>query len=299
MSRRRRRGLRFESDGTELMLDTVANLFGGIVLIALLIAIMSGQQAHRSDTASESTARAVISAAGERVRASRELTEAEATLQDLRALSKSVESGRDPSIDEVVRHLTEALVTERDLLVNDREKLKRIQSMQGDLNRIDLEVDSDVSSLEVEFGDLEAQRERAEAERAPAAQLPIRGQTDRPPLHIVLRWGRLYLLLGPEGQSVAGVERKTVRDYELHFLLKADAGSPIVDGWETQSLWKNVLAAFPPNAYYAQLFVYDDSYREFLSVRRQLLLSGYRYRIDRFMGNQPIILVPGDTGITD
>jgi hypothetical protein len=263
MSRRRRAN----PDSLELLLDTMCNTFGGIIMIALLIALLS------RDASSDTSVAQRREAVEKQIEATRQqAAEAE-------QLQKRLERETNPETA-----ATLALLTERDKLRRQIESAQQlIQSNSTLMASAPATVDSaeaqrlaaEKETKTVEARTLTERIERENQGRQRQLRLPRERATGKKTFYFIARYGKIYPV------HVMREGRREINAQELDWSAtpNGETAKPRRDSGIDAATGLPALARFfneVPNATYSVHFlVYDDSFPGFLAARQIPLQRGY------------------------
>ena len=285
MSRRR---TSLENDSLDLLLDTITNTFGGILLVALLLVLLirntSEQQADSADEAGVTL--------GERERLISEvaqLRERRETLRESAQMQQQLEADfSDPQKQQLAKELGE--------LLND---VNSLQETESSLRSNSLKLGAEVLKLEQDkaSGRQEAvglQAELASAELALKNELALRTRTMELPREeftnkamtcLFLVEGKLYFpdkgagraafqLNSDQFEECSESEANLVLESGTSYRIRRERGIGVARN-AVQSGLKN----FNNDGYYLTVVCDRDSFDEFGSLKDILVDLGYEHRI--------------------
>lgn len=279
---RRRRGVSDSNDALDLLLDTVSNVFGGVMFLTLLAALM------------------ILSRGAPSVQPE--------------SIPEPPANGHPPTDDRILqielRQLAEAIATEQTVLANlpgdpnDLPKLKEIKAVRTLLD----EATKVAGRSQKEFDTASKQATRQRIEQAEsrtrrdqlAEKLAVRrDELDRAekigqrsiafrPLRLanstetvlVLRYGRVYRLQNsPNKRSFNGDDFFVIQTErsKTRITPKPHRGTPVTTA-AMDALAERIRRSYPPNQYHVTIAVWDDSFGQFNTVCDALQSVGYRYR---------------------
>ncbi|MFC5454902.1 hypothetical protein [Prosthecobacter fluviatilis] len=300
------RKLRPHSDQSlDLLLDTLCNVFGSIILISCLLALLTHQHPPSPAIPAE------MSGAQGRLLAER-LEAAKSELAGLQKLNlKMKDSGKDK---------LQTLVQERNELQAALDRLRNDKSAQmqaasgtskdpaGDLSKLRAEV----RSLDERHQDAKARKEAAEKKaRDLAAQMqnlrsrmaaedekhtehvrfPKERAITKSAMNILLKYGALYPLIDSAGEKFPGLTRIIKKDEEFEAIPKKSEGIPVSDTATVRKL----LASYKHWGGYVSLSVYPDSFETFRALKLLIIEAGLEYGFDVYPDNYIIIFSPKGT----
>lgn len=305
-----------QPESMEMLLDTMCNAFGGIILIALLVTLLvrETQRVEARERQAEHTA--------ERDR--RRLERLEADFQKAMADGATLTvQAADPAIsnllhlvsrrDTLRQHLEavreKSRLVEHQLNVHVNESSGRIEDLAGRLisehealdevlartrNRL-VEDASQVHALRRREQDLELQTQAMEEKRVRRFRFPREHETRRMAWLMVLRYGKVYPVRVALGQGQSAENRATLNWMPVSNL--EDLVVPIRDrglsvGAAVAS-WGSLMGAVSTQDHYLAFFVYEDSFPGFLELRDHAVRQGFTCGWEPFVDGQVLILTRG------
>jgi hypothetical protein len=287
-------------DSLELLLDTVCNMFGGIIFIAMLLATFAGVKgagiaklAGGSENVAEIVLlRSTLQSARERV------ARLEASARDAN-LAGAIVRGEDTERIAALADTVEADLTQaRARLAESLAQLDRLEAKDRSVADTLRDAKTRAAALEVEAGDLAAALQREKEARTVAARLPVTRLTHKKPFHIVLTRARAF-----EIYTNDGARGYTTNDQDVAIApkgaaalvtLKDTGGYPVTAALATHPRWANLLRRLDPKEHFLYIAVYPDSYVEFRVFKEVALRAGFEYDIVLMEEGHPLHLVPGD-----
>jgi hypothetical protein len=188
-------------DSLDLLLDTMCNAFGGIIMIAILVALLAKDpapaEADASQTALASIVQRQLRSTRDELGAAQQLQEALARqLQQTNVATKLADER-----DELARQLGGFTASAPDQ--------PEVKARKDELRRRTATVQSEVAELEAkevkltrELGELDRAIKEAQAQRTiELGPPPTEQATQKSPLNLIFRHNRLYplMVLGPGG----------------------------------------------------------------------------------------------------
>ena len=266
-----------QSDSLEMLLDTMCNTFGGIILIALMISLI----AKDAEPAKELTdAEVVAKELQERKlqQAKEELKQAQMFNQKLAAQLgdpgraeqiKLLERREDvaDSFEEMKKELQEA----QQKLVETAESIKQMEQMKKDRSAENVmmarqaeEEKKRSQDLAAELEDVQKRLTREMDNRVRRLRLPREHQTSKEPVEIIVRYGRVYPVQryargASSGFNSGAIQLKNVGD-ELREL--APVPGKGVDPANSIRVLVDYYKQLPRNSYLV-FRVYGDSFGQF------------------------------------
>lgn len=296
-----------QPDSTGLLLDTVCNTFGGIILIALLVALLARDVQSESkldinpDARMELLQRRLDRAGTERDRGRKKI--------------EALETQLNVFGDSQYRDLTEQITASRKELAELREQYRDhrteldvfLESGTGDLLQVLInrkaemitELDAEKNQSLVLQGTLEQKQQqknelherlRNEREKRTARlRLPMEHKTRRTQNWVLVRYGRIY----PTDffrNGVKSLNRTTIKWTEVVQGRKAD---PIpdrgIDPVDNPEQWNKYLNQIDRRSYFLAFVVWPDSYAAFNQVKEISVEKGFEYAFDPYQAGEIIL----------
>lgn len=290
-------------ESLDLLLDTLCNVFGGIILISCLLALLTNQKPPVPGDPNG------ISGTQGRLLAER-IAAAKSELAGLQKISATKKSkGQDE---------LQTLISERNALQATLDRLRKLQPTNSDTTVSkdpvgDLAVlRSEVKALDQRLADAKARVEAAEKKaRDLAAQIqslrskitaedekriervrfPKERQITKSATNIILKYGAVYPLQDSTGANYSGITRvmKGAEDYEA--IPKKSEGIPMTN----LATLRRLLASYKRGGVYVSLCVYPDSFETFRAIKVLVLEAGLDYGFDVFPEHYIITFSPKGT----
>jgi len=283
MRRRRRDNL----DSLELLLDTVCNMFGGVILIAILLALLAG----RSDDTEHSASMPSQEHSSRRA----EVERIEASLATVMGMGSG-----DGALDAEIAALISESAQAEERIQRARAQMSRLtvagQSVSDRLN----EAASRHRELQGTLAELDSTIMVEQQRRVSAARLPVGKATAKIPVHVVLRGTRAFEIYRNDGRGGyreqpldVDVRRDGIRG-EIHRVrLKENGGFVVDERLRMSGRWRSILGRVSPNEHFLYLMVYPSGYSAFRELRDAALRDGFEYDLILFPEDEQIILSPG------
>jgi uncharacterized protein YdcH (DUF465 family) len=290
----------------ELLLDTMCNAFGGVMFIAMLLAVLL-QQSAPSESSPPVTAPAD---AAEYARLLRKQNELSHDIDDLKSRLARHRNLRELWDDPRLKQL--------DSLRRENDELDR-KVKEAERRREDLDVQLAASGerrrkAEQEIAKREADLQSPEPAASPPApplppprRLPVWRPAFKPTYWMIVKGGRLFLCdrIGPNGPE-RNQAHESVVVLNIHggweYTVRPDRGQPAAEvirqAAEDQGYGGKILRGIDKNRYTLQFAVYPDSYDSFLSLRDFFDGHGYDYDWHPMeSADKPLFLQPGGSGV--
>jgi hypothetical protein len=284
-----------ESDSLELLLDTICNMFGGVLFIAMLLAVLTGVKGE--GIAKSEGVGSIAEASDLRARLiqlEHEVPRLEAAVLNLRSRQPT----ESMNIGAISARLDEDLEQAVSRLAKARETLESLESRNRDFDS-QLSAAADQSSLikrsNDELKELIASEQKS---KIADARLPVTRRTEKFPLQLILKNGRIYEVyrFDPENGitvNTADVTSKAIGDKSL-ITPRSDAGFPPTSNLARHPRWRSIVAHRPANKYFLYVMVYPDSFDVFRSLRVESMRAGYEYELVILPPAQQVILAPAN-----
>jgi len=293
----------------DLFLDTVCNTFGGIVFIALLIAIQVRHTVEQPATDNCSPERmAELLQRAEELAA--EIDSATILLETIRKtlpepvgendkrvvalyldlLEKKndliaqkaertrdfiAQTGENAELERQINEMAEKLAKLQDGESQLLQTVQNLRSTQQTLEQKTVDLQTRIRQLETEVAQktrkVQDKHDPAKNTREEELRLPKMLDAGRlTPFYLVLRFNRLYV-----------VSQRGDFDYRGNFLgiPKRNRGLPVDDDDAVKFQIRSILQSASPDAQYIGIFVYGDSADSFHIVRDVIVVAGFRYEL--------------------
>lgn len=280
MSRRRAHA---QDDSLELLLDTICNMFGGVIFMAILMAVLVQPAARAVDTAEVPVDPVLMDAVDRAERALR-----------LAAAGAPEDAGPNSDAAQIIKEL--ALARER--LAKTKKQQEGVDLLlKNTSQRVD-QLSKTARGLTLEIESLNRKIEYEKGSRISAARLPFEQKTVQTPIHLVISGDRVYEIYandGTGGYITQTLDVNVLRDRPEagdHLVtLKSDGGTP-ADSYSQSARWRSVRSRTNPQRHFFQLIVYPSGYASFQRVRQLLLSAQYGYDLALIAEGGEILLQP-------
>lgn len=304
---------RRDDSSLELLLDTITNTFGGILFLAILVALLARTTSPGNVQAA---ANCEPLTALEATQLSVKIKELEASIAAIRRraslpshASSSVEKLPLGALDEATRRLEAAMHERSESL----QKTARLQQEAEDARARVAVVEEQCEAVEKQLADKLARRDAARAEAAELSRAAL--QLDRPPgaavieqtvglprirptdkdeVGVYVRFGRLYMMhhwdrghrLGPN------TEQFVVISGSPQIAIPKPTAGLLIDAASIDRDVVHQFGGFAPQRYYVTCVVFEDSFDVFQILKAALVRKGFEYRLIPRRPGQPVY----DTG---
>ena len=285
------------ADSLDLLLSTMTSSFGGIILIAIMVVLVSRNAKKATDksrivdannailvrkidkaktdiaTASElkNSLQATLALPenaeitglmAERDRLKKRLDDAQAKIAALGALAKSSQdmSTKDPS--EILRALNNGLADLK------REKDKETAR--------DNALAEQMATLKGRLSDLNSEMEKDYNAHVRTLRLPKERENARQPYNFIVRYNQVYPLSdingGPNRKSLDWVKQSDGDSVEVQPIEGAG-----LDVQRDREAIVNILKKVPRDEFYAAVYLYGDSFKTFGDLKQLIIEAGLEY----------------------
>lgn len=292
-----KRGRRIEaSDPLELLLDTVSNVFGGIMfltLLAILLIVDRGKSQLDLPEKAEPE-KPTIEIAYEQLAS--KMDELDFALESQSRTLASVIPSEDAELQ-----LKEFEQFEKEIaqLRNQVERASKeledqmLQNEQLESSREDLEKQLNEKRAEVQAKIADLEKAREKAIRRVSFSLLREASTQE--VVLLIRYGKLYRLTNSEDKNDVCTQDISVEGVypDQTFQPRPEAGERISQHLFEKTL--RFLRPYPPSSYHVTIAVWDDSFAEFNILRNVLVGSGYSFRT-LICNKESVLGFGGNTG---
>ena len=303
MSRGRQQSKKGSAESLELLLDTVTNTFGGILFLALLVAILlqKTSPSPSTDDSNENQVEPLSSTAHAEmdVRVSA-LRDQITRLQDqLNNLESKIPPSSDIETQELVERvkavrssITGALVdkaqSELDVAKLQKE-ISEIEDEQKKLEKKKQQVEEDNQSTasklaaeEDESGKLDeglASLVRTDKKNSLVqnVEMPVLKKTSNSDFAIYIRYQKLFIPFNKGDNRLNTNHFFAVGKPPVGYP-RPERGISLVDA-NVRNIISKVLTGFPPSSYYVPIIIYSDSFDYFQSIKKEVVALGYTYKV--------------------
>jgi len=286
-----------QSDSTGLLLDTVCNVFGGIILIALLVALLAQETESQlkldvnPDARMELLQRRVdrIIAENTRVRAKNaEMKKQLAALTDpaIGKLLDTIEASKQElarirnNLVAMQRKLETSNVDAEDLLENLEQAKAEVDAELAREESRSLRLEAQLSQLKQQEQELAAQRKAAKEKQTVRLRLPKERTTGKEQVWVLVRYGKLYPTYLRQGRGE--VLNEISIDWTEQFGSRkaepiADRGIAVL---RNDVEWQRYLRSLDARREYIAFVVWPDSYKAFNVAKLSAVSRGMSYGME-------------------
>jgi hypothetical protein len=271
--------------GLGLMLDLICDTFGGVLFIAMLVIVMTNADAHQAalEPPSEEE-QGLLTGSTEKMKAN------DARLDALRRALQRVQETEDRGGPQAIRDLADQVSQARLRWTNGtqekNEALTDTGEIQGEINEKAQELDErakDLARAQAALAEAERRLRDEQALRSRTARLPKIHVTDKLPAPFFLRGGRLVQIArrqrdGSLYNEFADCVKITV-DGVTYVEPRPGRGFRVDSRGGADREIAARLSQFDPAQHYVHIFVWPDSYQEFLVLREVMVRMGFEYNL--------------------
>ncbi len=300
----KRRLHRDNPDSLELLLDTLCNVFGGIILIACLLAMLNRPKPS-NDPASQASdreagillekkiemARAELD--GLQKRRSELQRENDPSLlplfQELQALKRTAELKRQEIAQQdelAAKKAEERLRDSSTEMARLREQAQAAELKFGLVNKDTEAARQKHAALEKKLADLQLELESVADLKVEKLRLPKERQIDRPPAPIIVRYGQIFPVYDAEGKPSPSVAH--IRTPDGHFTALPSAGFGFMPARDAKRL-RAFLPTYVGRNGYLTLYVYPDSFDAMRELKRLIFELGLDYGMDLYEEHRVLV----------
>jgi len=284
------------NDSQDFLLDTICNVLGGIVFIALLIALITGAKSR--DLLAGGQPRLEVDPVEIRTLQieAQSLDDAVAAAQrTLAAVSQPADDKNEAEHDRLTQALRE--VEHRAAAVEAAHASLSTTSSEAEqeLNRIRQEE----AQLLEELANLEKVMTEIKAANRMVLRLPQERTSQKRQIAMMLQGGRAYLIThrGVDFTTGLGLDPRDIEfeirsGREVH-VRPSQAGGFNVDGPAPANhpRMRSLIRTCPPAGYFFHFYTWGDSAEAFELLRDAVTAEGYNYNFSLLPPNQPLVLV--------
>jgi hypothetical protein len=287
-----RRPQRNHEDSLDMLLDTMANMFGCIMFIAILVAILSGSGGLPSRDVSEAAVSATERGLEHLEQEVREMEEAAAFAE--RAFVDNRE------VRELLRIIAQ-LEQDRERALARLERAtaiwQQVKTSESDFSKQLAATDAIRRAAEAEIERIEREMVRLRESRTVRARLPVERATRKRPKHVILRQGRFFEVYVGSGQDYGRPVSTDVVTQKVagmtHISVVAGGGVRITEEIQREARWRSMCSSLDPARHFLYIVVFPDSYAEFSIVKQAAITAGLEYQVVPVDAESNLVLTPG------
>lgn len=274
-------------ESLDLLLDTLCNMFGGIILISCLLALL----AHRQPPASPGSG-ASPEIQG-RLLAER-LDAAQKELKGLQAVWDKYKAAGEEDLQKLLAERDQLSATQKRLRegaaaepVDDgsnkdptgtiaelRAKIKALEQQIADAKARTQAADAKQHDLAARLQQLKKQTDDNEARQTEHVRFPKERQTSKTNANVVLKFGEMFPLEDAAGKDFAGIVRDPPDNKQFKALPQQSQGW--TSGKNRRQI-QELLAYYKQSGCYIAFYIYSDSFECFRSLKDLIYESELEY----------------------
>lgn len=289
----KRKRNQIDSSSLDLFLDTICNAFGGIMFLALVVAIqitLRGGDSSQTVTEPQFDTSPPTPSLQSLQLARTQLEQAIAIQQD------RIQATSDPEIRDLqmqISNLEQVSSEENEKNGSMKHMLDTFSARREEFELRRKDLDQQLMNAKVKLRNTEKAIEAAVESKATKLELPRVRSSNKIAIFFAMRYGKLYLVLDPENRDefAQHVMIKPV-DQALLVTVKPSAGWRLSKR-EDQLELIHRLAKVEPSTYIVSVAVWPDSYGEFKKFRQLLIERNYDYGLLPFSRDDEMVITTG------
>ena len=294
------RRLSFNPSGSmHMMLDTVTNAFGGVMFIALLLAVVSRQAGAGPRPADKANTIELSELDVEQLR--QKVLSLERRLEESQMLERALreEDAESAARSRIALAKYAGIISERRTVGKEVAELSRaVQVLRETISKTKESARQLTKELESSREDIDGLMKEIDGlQKTHRAQLrlPQLRDTTRTPFWVILKGDRLYPCFRIDRSSRTwkephGSVSMSVKGVGWEYEAKPGAGQVIESGIEEAGYFQEIITILDPARHTVHFAVYPDSFGTFGVVRDHLVKRGFRYNWDPIKQDHPVTL---------
>lgn len=283
-----------QQDSLDLLLDTLCNVFGGIILIACLLAMLSRPKmaATQADTSHPEAG----------ILAEKRIEMAQAELDGLQKLRAQLQSENDPSLLPLITELAGlkktaeklrqekarqdeiASVKAKQLARDTSSEIARLREQEQEVERKLASANKDMEAarqaqqaLEKRLADLQLELESVSALKIEKLRFPRERAINKNASPIIVQYGQVFPVFDGAGKPMPMVRQVPAADGS--FTAFANQGQGLNPNLQARQL-RELLKQLGSGNRYLTLYVYPDSYATLRELKKLIHETGVDYGMD-------------------
>lgn len=288
-------------DSLELLLDTLCNVFGGIILITCLLALMNNKKSEGTQKPTQGKG------SGQLIE--QRLLAASNELERLKKLQSKLESEHDAetrlmasernelqkTLERLRREKTETTPSEIAPVLDPGKEVVKLRSKSEEAQAKLAEASSEESALKARATQITARIEElqkliGEKKKSQTRKLrfPKEGVNTKQPWFMAIKNGQVYPIYLSSGELFPGVTKQEIDSDRYSITLKSGGGWNVDD---IQDQLAPLLSQVARSGVYVSLLIYGDdkSFDTFKSVKEQIFTQELKYGVEVLPSEAPII----------
>ncbi len=297
-------------DSLELLLDTLCNVFGGIILIACLLAMLNRPKPAEDPAIHDSDKIAGILE-------EKKLEQARAELDGLQKLRARLQSEDDPSIrplitelqalkktaeekrqerarqDELAGKMAEQKMRDASTeIARLREQEQELEKKLGIINKDTEAARQRHAALKKKLADLQLELESVNNMKVEKLRFPRERANDKRPVPVILRYGQIFPLYHDKDTPFPGVQH--VKSLNETFTAMPQNGQGLTPVRDAKRLGEILKRLVDKNSYLT-LYVYPDSFATFREMKKLIFELQLDYGLELCTEHRVLIFKPDGT----
>ena len=291
MGRRRKS----EENSLELLLDTMCNTFGGIVFITMLVALISNDTQSKVISETEPAKLKQIKVK----QLANDLAEKKRQLAEIAIVNKFKEQELENLKNDSKMKLIPQLIRTKEQNHQKEKKLQELKekhALQQELKFEMANVDENIENLEKELLKLKLDLAKVSTKQERIFKLPQLKETNKLPIWATLKNGKLYIFSKIRNRQTVGLDNDYCTYEERHLktmiwvMTDYSNGIRIQDGLKTVQKKVNTRLSGMQRQYFIAVFVYEDSFADFINLKQVLVKMGFAYDWQPIRAGNNVIL---------
>jgi hypothetical protein len=271
------RKIRNPDDSLEMLLDTMCNAFGGIILIAILIALLA-RDADVDDDPKLIEERAKL----EHRRLAKTLKKLEFTEESKDAEARTIDTGITNLVNQM-EGIQDDVTTKTNLVAQLAKTPEEVAETSRDImeqERKNGELTGQLNTAQMERTEWEKKAGKAKNGNAITIRAPSAEETALKQAILVFQHGKFWAIHTFDEDGEPQLNRVAVQQQGAKMTPKPQAGSPVPahpDQMGVGTPIGNYLKAFPKGKAFCKMFIHKNSFKEGRMVKTLLAAKGIRY----------------------
>jgi predicted Holliday junction resolvase-like endonuclease len=290
MARRRSSG---EVDSLELLLDTICNMFGGIIFITILVVILTSAQTTQVRKQSESAV-ADLNRQNRADELKSQIEDQQAALADIQKTREILSDNSSANLEQKTTRLQQS----REEITRRAETARRwLKEYEAMASSQDVEVQSRLDNAQKRVAALEVEVNAVQSAHTVETRLPLERRTNRKQMLMLLRGNKAFWI--PLGRASTLIDHRFGQDVQIDDMVtriiirpKAGGGSWCQGNLDQVPLFAEIIRRAEPQDYFFDLYVAGDSIEAFHAIKSWALHKGYRYNVSPLEPDRDLVFGP-------
>ena len=284
-----------QADSLEMLLDTMCNAFGGIILIAIMIAIMAKPPTPEGGDPEAELVKIQIQVK-------------EPQSEDLAAeLDELVKKAQviDPAVTNLVVQKNELAVkvtaakTTMDNLASTPEQKKELAAKIKAQQAANAQKSKEVADAQMQMARVQAQLNQANKGEPVTIRAPRARGTKKEPAWVIIQHGKIWAaerFVDGKKELNKTTFKREIRAGTTYFTPVPGKGVDILQNRRVSPTLANYLVSIPKESYYLQIQVHKDSFSDFRVFKELFLKKGIQYNWEPEKEDIELVFGPASTG---